>query len=61
MNRIGEILAAQKRTQRELARSVHIDEGELSKIIHGKKNINLETAKKIARALGYSVEYIWPD
>lgn len=38
-----------------------IDQGDLSKIENDKKSITLDTAKKIARALGHSLEYIWPD
>ena len=61
MNRIKHIRKKQKLTQKELAEIADIDQSDLSKIENDKKAITLDTAKKIARALGHSVEYIWPD
>lgn len=61
MNRIKQLRKKQKLTQRELAEMADIDQGDLSKIENDKKSITLDTAKKIARALGHSVEHIWPD
>ncbi|MDR3602098.1 MAG: helix-turn-helix transcriptional regulator [Desulfosporosinus sp.] len=61
MNRIKQIRKKQKLTQGELAEMAGIDQSDLSKIENDKKSITLDTAKKIARALGYSVEHIWPD
>ena len=61
MNRINEIRKKQKVTQVELSKKTGIAQSELSLIINEKKTCNIDTAKKIARALGYSVEYIWPD
>jgi plasmid maintenance system antidote protein VapI len=50
-----------KMTQTELSKLTGIDQGELSRIINEKKTVTLPTAKRISKALGYSVEYIWPD
>lgn len=61
VNRIKQIRKKQKLTQQELAEMAEIDQSDLSKIENNKKTITLDTAKKIARALGHSVEYIWPD
>lgn len=61
MNRINEIRKKQKVTQENLAEMTGIAQSEISLIINEKKTVTIETAKKIARALGYSVEYIWPD
>lgn len=61
MNRIKEIMRIRDLTQNDLSRMTGISQGELSRIINERKNINLDTAKRISRALGYSVEYIWPD
>ena len=61
MNRIKQIRKKQKLRQVELAEMTGIDQGDLSKIENDKKTLTLETAKKISRALGYSIEYIWPD
>ena len=61
VNRIKQIRKKQKLRQVELAEMAGIDQSDLSKIENGKKSLTLETAKKIARALGHSIEYIWPD
>ena len=61
MNRIKQIIKKQKLSQGELAEMAGIDQSDLSKIENDKKSITLDTAKKIARALGYLVEHIWPD
>lgn len=61
MNRINEIRKKQKVTQKDLSKMTGIAQSELSLIINEKKTVNIETAKKIARALGFSVEHIWPD
>ena len=60
-NRIKQIRKKQKVTQIELAEMTGIAQSELSLIENNKKTCNVETAKKIARALGYSVEYVWSD
>lgn len=60
-NRIREIRKKQKVTQNELSKETKIAQSELSLIENGLKTCNVETAKKIARALGFSVEHIWPD
>jgi len=61
VNRIKQIRKKQKLRQVELAEMAGIDQSDLSKIENDKKSLTLDTAKKIARVLGYSVEYIWPD
>lgn len=61
VNRINEIRKKQKITQVELSKITGIAQSELSQIINEKKTVNIETAKKISKALGYSIEYIWPD
>lgn len=61
MNLIKIIRKKQKVTQTELSEMTGIAQSELSLIENDKKTCNVETAKKIAKALGYSVEHIWPD
>ena len=61
MNRIKQLRKKQKLTQKELAEMAEIDQSDLSKIENDRKSITLDTAKKISRALGHSIEYIWPD
>jgi len=61
MNRIKEIRKKQKVTQVELSKVTGIAQSELSLIENGKKTCNVETAKKVAKALGFGIEYIWPD
>lgn len=60
-NRIKEIRKKQKVTQRELSKLTGIAQSELSLIENDKKTCIIETAKTIARALGHSVETLWPD
>lgn len=61
VNRIREIMGRKGITQKELAAAVNIDQGTLSKIINEKKEITLKTARKISDALGYGIDYIWPN
>jgi transcriptional regulator with XRE-family HTH domain len=62
MNRIKELLRDQGMTQEELSFRCDVPQPEISRIANGKKQrIHLETAAKIARALGKSVEYVFPD
>ena len=61
MNKIKEIMRVRKITQLELSKLTGIDQGELSRIINERKTVTLPTAKRISKALGYSIEYIWPD
>lgn len=48
-------------TQKELAKITGLEQSEISRIMNDQKDIYLKTAKKIARALGKSVDYLWPD
>jgi len=61
VNRIREIMARKDITQKELAATLNIDQGTLSKIINEKKEITLKTARKISDKLGYGIDYIWPS
>jgi len=48
-------------TQTELAARTGIDQSEISKIVNDKKpNLSLAVAIRIAKALGKSVDYLWP-
>jgi len=61
MNRIKKIMKKQNLIQEELAEMTGIDQSDISKIIAGKKErLTLINASKIAKALGHSLEYIWP-
>ena len=61
MNRIREVMLLKRITQTELSKKTGIPQCDISKIINDQKNLHLSTAKKIARALGKSVDYLWPD
>ncbi|MBP7333076.1 MAG: helix-turn-helix transcriptional regulator [Firmicutes bacterium] len=61
MNRLREIMLLKRITQKELSKRTGIAQSEISRIINEEKEIYLKTAKKIARALGKPIEYIWPD
>jgi len=61
VNRIREVMLLKRITQEELSKRTGIRQGEISKIINDQKEIYLSTAKRIAKALGKSVDYLWPD
>jgi len=60
-NRIKQIMKKQGITQVDLERMTGIAQPDISEIVLGKKErLTLVNASKIAKALGFSVEYIWP-
>ncbi|MDA8224203.1 helix-turn-helix transcriptional regulator [Desulfosporosinus sp.] len=60
-NKIKQIMKKQGITQVDLGKITGIAQPDISEIILGKKErLSLVNAAKIAKALGYSVEYIWP-
>jgi plasmid maintenance system antidote protein VapI len=61
MNRMQEIMWLKRITQKELSKMTGLKQSEISLIINDRKEIYLKTAKKIAKALGKPIEYIWPD
>lgn len=61
VNRIREVMKKKGITQKELAEALNIDQGSLSKIINEKKDITLKTARRISDALGFGLDYLWPD
>ncbi|MHB8124619.1 MAG: helix-turn-helix domain-containing protein [Desulfitobacteriaceae bacterium] len=62
MNRIKEIMKSKGITQRDLESMTGIGQGEISRILNDlKPKLTLVTAKKIAKALNCTVEYLWPD
>lgn len=60
-NRIQEVMWLKRITQEELSRRTGIPRSDISRIINNRKDIYLSKAKRIARALGYTVDYLWPD
>jgi transcriptional regulator with XRE-family HTH domain len=62
VNRIRDAMKEESITQLELEKLTGIDQGTLLKIINNKKTgLHLLTAKRIARALNRTVDYLWPD
>ena len=61
MNRVREVMLLKRISQEKLAKMTGIPQGDISRICNDQKNIYLTTAKKIAKALGKSVDYLWPD
>lgn len=61
MNRLREIMLLKHMSQNELSKMTGIPQSDISKIANENKDLYLSTAKKIAKALGKSVDYIWPD
>jgi transcriptional regulator with XRE-family HTH domain len=56
-----EIMKLKRITQEDLEEMTGIKQSEISRIMNEEKEIWLKTAKKIAKALGKPIEYIWPD
>lgn len=54
-DRISEILAKQNKTQRDLAKSLHKSEAEVSKWMHGTHNFTIHTIAKIEMVLGEKI------
>lgn len=60
-NRLQEVLWMKNLTHKELALLTGYERGDITRIVNGQKDIMLSKAKKIARALGCTVDYLWPD
>jgi len=59
-NRINECLYQRNMTRAELIELTEIDPSFMAKIINGKKNnMNITTAVKISKALGFPVEVVF--
>ncbi|MFZ5650160.1 MAG: helix-turn-helix domain-containing protein [Bacillota bacterium] len=61
LNRLQEVMKLKGITQKELSKMTGIPQSDISKIMNDRKDLHLTTAKKIAKALGKSVDYLWPD
>ena len=61
-NRIKQIRKKQNNmTQEQLGEITELDQSDISKIERGMiTGLTLMNAAKIAKALGHSIEYIWP-
>ncbi|MFZ3132728.1 MAG: helix-turn-helix transcriptional regulator [Desulfosporosinus sp.] len=60
-NRIKQIMKKHGITQVDLEKITGIAQPDISEIVLGKKErLTLVNAAKISKALGYSMEYIWP-
>ncbi len=60
-NRLRELLAEHGTPQAWLARKAGISATTMSEIVRGDVVPSLGTARKIAKALGKSIEEIWPE
>jgi len=59
-NRIQEVMWLKRITQDDLYKRTGIKQAYLSEIISGQRNVQITTAQKIAKALGKSMDYLWP-
>lgn len=59
-NRIQEVMWLKNITQDELSKRTAIKQSYLSEIISGQRNVQITTGQKIAKALGKSMDYLWP-
>ena len=60
-NKLRELLAEHGTPQAWLARKAGISAATMSEIVRGEVVPSLGTARKIAKALGKSIEEIWPE
>jgi len=61
VNRLREVMLLKRITQIQLSKMTGIPQCDISRIINDEKAIYLSTAKRIAKALGKTVDYLWPD
>jgi len=59
-NRIQEVMWLKRITQDDLHKLTGIKQSYLSEIISGQRNVQITTAQKIAKALGKSMDFLWP-
>lgn len=59
-NRIQEVMWLKRITQDDLHKMTGIKQSYLSEIISGQRNVQITTAQKIAKAIGKSMDYLWP-
>lgn len=60
MSRLADLLEDRGFTQGDLAEATGLHRTHINSIVNGRKTPALETARKIATALGMAIEDIWP-
>lgn len=58
-NRLAELMAERGLNQERLAALTGLDQSHISRLIRSKSVPSLNTAAKVAKALGVSIETIW--
>ena len=62
MNRVREVRLHRGLTQDDLSELAKVSQKHISLIENDQKpNLSLTVAKRIAKALGKTVDYLWPD
>ncbi len=59
-NRIQEVMWIKGITQEELCKTIGMKQSYLSEIVNGERNVQITTAQKFAKALGKSMDFLWP-
>ena len=59
-NRLRELMAQRGMTQEALAAAAGLEQPHISKLVTGKRRPSLNTAQKVAKALGVGVDDVWP-
>lgn len=59
-NRLQEVMWLKSISQEELQKRTGIKQSYLSEIINGERDVRMSTAQKLAKALGKSLDYLWP-
>jgi len=57
-DRLREVLKREGVSAYRLCKDLGIDQGEMSRFFHGKRNISLRKLSRIADYLGYDIEFV---
>lgn len=57
-NRLKDIMEQEKVTAYRLWKDLHIDQGQLSRFLHGEESISLKKLEQIADYLGYDLKLV---
>ncbi len=57
-NRLKDILNREKVTAYRLCKDLGLDQGQMSRFLHGDENISLDRLELVADYLGYDIEFV---
>jgi transcriptional regulator with XRE-family HTH domain len=57
-NRLKNIMEREKVTAYRLWKNLHIDQGQLSRFLHGEEGLSMKKLEQVADYLGYDIEFV---